>query len=189
MKVPTEIELERLIHRAAYDPQKAHDYYERHKHLKGRKKGSDVPTTGAVGRRNVSRHSGRRAQQKKELAAVIQTLEGKLRKLEDLIRKKEHAAASENRKGKAKKERAAKEKNKPKSAAEKAKAARENEKYRKKHKQSLKTKAKTSGKSGSGGGSSKGKTDVSKASVTELKSLATKVKGQIAIAKKKLAAL
>jgi hypothetical protein len=183
MKTPTEYDLERLMHE--YDPAKAHDYYERTKHLKGRKKGSgQVPQTGVT---RVQIHRDAKARQRKELAAAIQNLGQKLQKLEALIKKKEHEAQAEDRKGKAKKERSAKEKDKPKTAAEKAKAARESEKYRKKHHQKLKSKAKSDAKSG--GGSSKGKTDPKKASVTELKSLATKVKGQIAVAKQKLAAL
>jgi Tfp pilus assembly protein FimV len=184
MKTPTEYDIERLVH-LGYDPVKAHEYYMRNRKLKGRKKGSSQdPRTGKT---RPQIHKDAKARQRKELSAAINNLERKLQKLEALIKKKLHAEASENRKGKAKKERAAKEKDKPKSAAEKAKASRENEKYRKKNQQKLKTKAK--GKSG--GGSSKGsKTGgASKHSVTELKSLATKVRGQIQVAKQKLAAL
>jgi hypothetical protein len=183
MKTPTELEIERLIH--AYDPARAHAYYMRTRKLKGRKRGSSQdPRTGKT-RRQI--HQDARARQRKELASAIQKLEGKLRKLEQVIREKQHAEASEDRKGKAKKERAAKEKDKPKTAAEKAEIARENEKYRKKNQQKLKTQAKKSG-----GGSSKGTSTTgasSTQSVTELKSLATKVRGQIAVAKQKLAAL
>lgn len=184
MKTPTEYDIERLMHFAAYDPAKAHQYYEKHKRLKGRKRG-----TAQENRK--SRHVSHRNQQKKKLAEAIQSLETKLHKLEATIRQKEHAEASENRKAKAKKERAAKENTKPKSAAEKAKAARANEKFRKKNQGVLKSKAKRNAAK-SGGGSSTGKTgsaSSSKHAVTELKSLATRVKGQIAIAKVKLAAL
>jgi hypothetical protein len=184
MRTPTEYEIEQLLHRADYNPVKAHDYYERHKHLKGRHKGAHQdPQSGKA-------HKGPKAEQRKKLAAAIHTLENKLQKLEELIRKQEHAEASVNRKGKAKKERAAKAKNKPKSAADKAKLARENKKYQAKNQQKLKTKAKSSAKSG--GGSSKGTAggaSSKKHSLTELKSLATKVRGQIHVAKQKLAAL
>ena len=184
LRTPTDLEREQLLH--AYDPQKAHEYYLRTRKLKGRNHGSGEQPEGFA-RANARRHESAKAKQKRELQARIQSLSEKLSKLETLIREKEHEAASEDRKSKAKKERAAKEKDKPKTAAEKAKAARENEKYRDKHKQELKTKAKQASKSG--GGSSK-KTAVSKStSLTDLKALATKVKGQIAVAKQKLAAL
>lgn len=187
MRTPTEYEIEELFH-AVYDPVKSHDYYEKHKHLTGRQKAApkQVESRSAARQKNT----GHRARQKQELASAIRDMQTKLHKLEALIKQKEHAEASENRKGKAKKERAAKEKNKPATAAEKAKTNRESKQYRDKHQQKLKTKAK--GGSKSGGGSSKGKADAAspkKQSVTELKSLATRVRGQIAVAKQKLAAL
>jgi hypothetical protein len=196
MRPPTDLEREQLAHR--YDPVKAHEYYERTKKLKGRNKGQTVvpsgnrqgnpqdPRTGKT-RKQISKDA--RAQQRKELKATIDSMQDRLKKLEALIKKREREEASEDRKGKAKKERTAKENEKPKSAAEKAKAARENEKYRDKHKQELKNKAKKDGKSG--GGSKKGSKDEksSKKSVSELKSRATKLKGEIAVAKQKLAAL
>src|SRR3954454_24271199 len=171
MKTPTEVELQHFI--ADYNPAKAHEYYEKHKHLKGRKKGSaQRPLKPRTTRAPAS---SAKARQRKELSARIQSLSKKLQQLEELIRKKEHEAKSEDRKGKAKKERAAKEKDKPKSAAEKAKAARENKQFRDKHKQELKTKAKKDA-SKSGGSSKKPTSRISKASVSDLKALATKVK-------------
>jgi Tfp pilus assembly protein FimV len=190
MRTPTESELQHLMGAVTkvYDPVKAHEYYEKHKKLKGRKRGTSQPAASSRTGRHVP--GAAKARQRKELQARIQNLSKKLAELEDLIKKKEHAEASENRKAKAKKERAAKEANKPKTAAEKAKAARENKKFRDKHKQELKTKAKQASNK-SGGSSSKTKASGSKkaASVSELKSLATKVRGQIAVAKQKLAAL
>lgn len=186
--VPTEQELEDLFHAAiGYDPAKAHQYYEEHKKLKGRRRGAaDDPRTGKT-REEIAANS--KAKQKKELAAKIEALSERLNKLEALIKKREHEEASEDRKGKAKKERAAKEADKPKSAAEKAAAARESEKYRKEHKQELKNKAKASDKSGGGSSGKKKDGKAKKHSTSELRSLATKVKGQIAVAKQKLAAL
>jgi hypothetical protein len=194
MRTPTDLERETLMH--LYDPAKAHEYYLKNRELKGRKPGQAVvkappqkgssqdPRTGKT-RQQITKDA--RAKQRTELAAAIKGLQDRLNKLEALIKKREHEESSQDRKSKAKKERSAKERDKPKTAAEKAEAARENEKYRDKHKQELKTKAKKDGKSG---GSSKSKKDSgSKHSVSELKSLATKVKGQIAIAKQKLAAL
>jgi len=187
MRTPTDHELD-LVHAWAasiYDPVKAHEYYERTKKLKGRRRGSTQdPRTGkSMGQ--ISKDA--RAKQRKELAARIQSLSQKLQRLEDKIREMEAKEASEDRKGKAKKERAAKEANKPKSAAEKAEAARDAEKYRDKNQQKLKSEAKDAK---SGGGAAKDKKSGSKkATVSDLKALATKVKGQIAVAKQKLAAL
>lgn len=105
--------------------------------------------------------------QKAELAAAISGLETGLQKLDALIKKRE-AAAPTDPKAVAKKGRAAKESTKPKTAAEKAKIDREN-----------KLAAKNQQKSGT----------ASKQPVSELKTLATKIRGQIAVAKQKLAAL
>lgn len=206
MKTPSEFEVEMLHANHGYDPVKAREYYLRTRELKGRKKGSQKVTyeDGSVGTKAEARgkvkwtdpRSGKtmkqikseaRIKQRKELGEAIQKMEGRLKNLEALIKERASKEKSEDRKGKAKKERAAKENEKPKSAAEKAKAARENEKYRDKNKQKLKSKADKDGKSG---GSSKSKTGKGKkSSVSELKSLATKVRGQIAVAKQKLAAL
>ncbi|MFL5660118.1 MAG: hypothetical protein ACJ8BW_02070 [Ktedonobacteraceae bacterium] len=179
---PTEYD---MLHFAGqlYDPVKAHDYYEKHKHLKGRQGGSAQPSTGHRGAR-----SSAKAPQKAKLQASITNLTKKLHQLEQLIQRKE-AALKRNAKSTAKKERSTKDKNKPQTAAEKAKAARDATQYRKKHHQELKTKAKRdSGKSG--GGSSSKKTDKPKdMHIADLKALATKVRGQIAVAKHKLAAL
>lgn len=204
MRTPMEYEVKELFHYAiGYDPVAAKKYYEEHKHLKGRRKaaprimeddprwnpktmgnhrGSLDPRTGKT-REQIAKDA--RTHQRKELSARIQSLSKKLGKLEALIKEKEAEERKTSSKSKAKKERAAKEKDKPKTAAEKAKAARDSEKYRKEHQQELKSKDKQSD-SGSG---SKKKASGSKSSVSELRSLATKVRGQIAVAKQKLAAL
>lgn len=184
LRTPTEIELQHLA--GNYDAQKAHEYYEQHKKLKGRQRGlAEEPPSSGRTRQQIAQ--GAKVAQRKELKARIDALSDRLNKLEELIKKREHEEASEDRKSKAKKERSAKEKDKPKTAAEKAEAARESEKYRKEHKQELKNKSKDRDKSG--GGDSKKGSKTKKHSVSELKSLATKVKGQIAVAKQKLAAL
>jgi hypothetical protein len=198
MKTPTEFELQHVL-AELYDPAKAHAYYEKHKHLKGRNRRSALAavararSAGSVHgpRPTHVKASGAKARQRKELKARIQSLSIKLAQLEALIRKKEHAEKSVDRKSTAKKERAAKEKDKPKSAAAKAKAARENKKYRDKNQQKVKTASrkafdKASSKSGGKSASSAKK---AKTELADLKTLATKVKGQIAVAKHKLAAL
>jgi hypothetical protein len=175
MLTPTEFEVHQLLHAAVgYDPRKAHDYYEKHKTLKGRKRGQAVVP---VGRTPARGQAGIRDKQRKELASGILSLSAKLVKLEARIREMEQKAPSENHKSTAKQERAVKETNKPKTAVEKAKVARDSRKF-------LKHKAEqVSGKSGDGS------EDKKSASISELKALATKVKGQIAVAKQKLAAL
>jgi hypothetical protein len=181
---PTEYE---MLHWAGqvYDPVQAHKYYEEHKKLKGRHRGSTQQPTS---RRSAAPLQSTKTKQKAELQARITSLSRKLQQLEDLIQKKEEALKRD--KSTAKKERAAKEKDKPKTAAEKAKAARDAKQYRKKHHQELKTKAKqASSKSGGGSSSKKETTKPKDMHIADLKALATKVRGQIAVAKQKLAAL
>jgi len=178
MLTPTEFELQHV-----YDPVAAREYYLRTRKLKGRQPGAgDDPRTGLT-RGQIA--SNAKTRQRKELAARIQSLSKKLDRLEAKIREMESKAKSEDRKGEAKKERAAKEADKPKTAAEKAEAARESEKYRDKNKQKLKNQAKQASSKSGGGSSKKSGTKT----VTDFKALATKVKGQIAVAKQKLAAL
>lgn len=184
MKPLTDLEREQLIH--MYDAAKAHEYYLRTRELKGRKPGTAQPKPKHT-RAQIA--AGARARQRKELAAAINNLQARLQKLEDLIRQRGQEEASVNRKSKAKKERAAKEHTKPKSAAEKAKTNRENRKYRDKHKQKLKSTSKRSGAKSGGGSSGGSAATAKKHSLSELKSLATKVRGQIQVAKQKLAAL
>lgn len=209
MKTPTEFELQHLLS-GVYDPVKAHEYYEKHKKLKGRKKAQAEVTglvsraaaravTGAAkakgqdprtGKTKKEIHQNARAKQRQDLVEQIQGMEQRLTKLEALIKKRSHEEASEDRKGKAKKERAAKESTKPKTAAEKAEAARDAKKNRSKHQQREKNrdKKKDDGKSG---GSSKKKAGgkSGKHTVAELKVKVTEVKGKIQAAKQKLAAL
>lgn len=182
MPVRTPINTE-LWHLApGYDPKKAHDYYERHKHLKGRKRGT--ATSSAQSPR--APQSIAKARQKVELQNSIRNLEAKLGKLEQLIREKEAVLRRDQAQAKVK---ARKQKDKPKTAAEKAKLARDNKKYRDKHKTELRVKAKqASGKSG-GGSKAASSQKPSDMSIANLKSLATRVRGQIAVAKQKLAAL
>lgn len=201
MKTPTRFQLEYgLAH--LYDPVKAHEYYLRNRELTGRKSGGAenqaqqrrAAAKAAPGWRDP--RSGKTMDQirkeatvkaKQRLGEQVKRLEGKLKALDAKIAEMEREAASGDRKSKAKKERARKEAEKPKTAAEKAKASREAEKYRDKHKQELKSKDKQ--RSSKSGGGSKKKGDGKAKTVSELKTLATRVRGQLAIAKQKLAAL
>lgn len=173
-----------------YDPAKAHAYYEQHKHLHPRQRHAQSHPSG----HDQGHHAGpskSRTEQKAKLQNLIGSLTTKLGNLEQLIQTKEAALqrdqataksnASKNAQGKG---------NKPKTAAEKAKIARDNKKYRDRHKSQLKAKAKqASGKSGGKSTSSKSGGSNHSKSIAELKALANKVRGQIAVAKQKLAAL
>jgi hypothetical protein len=192
MRTLTDLDRENLVH--LYDAEKAHEYYIKNRELKGRKKGvADTISTG-VSRAAIPAHAKPKhapvpspvsAKQKAELKANVASLQDRLHKLEKLIKDKEAVLKRNAQRNKT----AARNKDKPKTAADKAKAARENSKYRDKHKQELKNKAKkAAAKSGHGGGAKEHKPD-SKKSIAELKNLATKVKGQLAVAKQKLAAL
>jgi|RhiMetStandDraft_4_1073278.scaffolds.fasta_scaffold02163_6 Tfp pilus assembly protein FimV len=205
MKTPTEYELHQLMHRAAYDPVKAHQYYEKHKKLKGRKRGRGDDSGGILtvaanraiaglgkgsvpkkGKSKVAIQKNARARQRKELSDQIQGMQKRLNKLEALLKKREHEEASEDRKGKAKKERAAKEADKPKTAAEKAEAARESKKNRAKHQQREKSRDKKDGKSDQ---KKDGDKKSGKHTVSEIKVKIKEVRGKIQAAKQKLAAL
>lgn len=180
MKIPINTELRHIA--PGYDPAKAHKYYEDHKHLKGRKQGSAQPPHGGG-----QHHPQNAAKQKQKIALQnsVHNLEAQLGKLEALIQKKEAILRKDQAQNKGK---ARNKKDSPKTAADKAKAARENKKYRKTNRQELKTKAKQAAKK-SGGGSKSGAKKPSDMPIANLKALATKVKGQIAVAKQKLAAL
>ena len=112
----------------------------------------------------VIQHSGSRTEQRQELQTRIHALSQRIPRLEALIQKREDEEARENRRAKARKERAAKDKVTLKTAA---------------------GRTETANRSVSNGASS----DKKPPSASELRSLATKAKGQIAVAKQKLAAL
>jgi hypothetical protein len=99
--------------------------------------------------------------------------------LEELIHKKEAVLQRDNKL------------NAKKNHKSKAQLARDAKKYRQSHKQKLKNQRKQAAAK-SGGHKHPGKKNQqpdSKKSIADLKALATKVKGQLAVAKQKLAAL
>lgn len=193
-----------------YDPVAAKAYYERTKKLKGRSKAApekimeddprwDWRTMGNKSRKwqgkgpdprkgktreQIAKQA--RATQRKELTEQIDRLNKRIDKLDALIKEREAEERQSNQKSTAKKERAAKEAAKPDSAAEKAEKAREAEDYREKNQQKLKNDGK---KSGGGSSGSKKKGGGGKKTVSELRTFRTKLKGQVAVAKQKLAAL
>lgn len=181
MKTPTEDQLNHMVGR--YDPAKAHEYYMRTRKLHPRQKAAPPPTVAGGVHPRRAKGSSPRAKQKRELASHIQTLETKLQKLEFLIKKKE-AVLKKNAAGAKAKANANKK--------TKSQIALKSKQYRQKHKQALKIKAKAAAAAkgdGKGAGAKGAAKPDSKKSIAELKTLATKVKGQIALAKQKLAAL
>lgn len=195
MRTPTEYEIERLFHYAVgYDPVAAKRYYEEHKKLKGRRQGLAQPVASPRQGASADPRTGKtrdqiakdaRTRQRKELTEQINKMDERFKKLTALIKDREAEEKKSNQKSEAKKERSAKEKDKPATAAEKAQAARDSKQYRDQNQQKLKNKA--DDKTKSGGGSKKG--TGKKHSSSELRSMRTKLLGQIHVARAKLAAL
>lgn len=202
MKQPTDFQLSQLTH--IYDPVQAHEYYMRKRHLKGRRKGSAPPpvqANPAKGQKTPPPHRkakgalSPREQQKTQLKTHIDALQNRLVSLEKLIKQKEATLANDHllAKQKANKNQKGKAKG-PKTAAQKAAHKQKSKQYQQTHKQQLKLKAQQRKAAGGGAGGAKGakaganKPDAKK-SIAELKALATKVKGLIAVAQAKLAAL
>jgi hypothetical protein len=173
-----------------YDPQKAHDYYERHKHLKGRQPGAAEATLKRVGATRVSSAVNRKPVTASEaksraqarvvrLTAKVHSLTKALQEAEDALRAK-RKEAQQNSDGKTTaKERAA------------------SKKYRDTHKSQIAAKAKKdNSKSGgsssstsstsSSSSSSSGPKSVSEMSESELTDRISKIKGAIADAKKQI---
>lgn len=135
--------------RAAYDPQKAHDYYERTKHLKGRDK-SGGPTP------HVQNHLAKKAPPAavKSAEQKVTEIKGKLERLRTLLREKIAAEKSS--------------KPEHKNQAQKAADAKQSKEYYDKHKQQIKNNRE---KGGSGGGTkSSGPKTAADMSADELRS-------------------
>lgn len=161
-----------------YDPVKAHEYYIRNRHLKGRRKGSARPVPVRAHTRTVSRSAnytvkinnkevtitGQQLEEQKAYAAKrvgeiktrLNELHDKLKKLLDEAKKKKANA------------------NKKPTAADKSKSARKSKQYRQAHKQQLKDKAKAKRQK-----APHKKTATHKDPVAELESKITKVKDRL----------
>ncbi len=131
--------------RANYDPQKAHDYYERTKELKGRQKGSGAPAHARQSHAQVAS-----AQQK------VAQIEAKLNHLRELLRAK---VADEKKSSTAS--------DKP-TQADRTKAAKDSKHYRDTHKQQIKNLQK--GKKSGGGTSTSSPKTAEGMSASELRS-------------------
>ena len=139
-----------LIHDGApYDPVKAHEYYIKTRHLKGRHKGPSRPVTVRSHTRNVSRGKGssytvrlsngktvtltrqQLVEQRVYAAKRVSDIKNRLTELTSKLKQ----MMQEAHKKKA-------DANKKPTAADKAKAAKQSKQYRQKHKQTLANKAK-----------------------------------------------
>lgn len=126
-----------LMHgRAPYDPVKAHEYYIRTRHLKGRKQGAPTFKVSKPSGKTVILTSRELTEQRAYAAKRINNIKLKLAELNSKLR----VALREARDKKAKSEREAK---KPPTAAEKAESRRESKKYRAKNRQQLANKRKS----------------------------------------------
>jgi len=130
---------------AKYDPQKAHDYYEAHKHLKGRPHGSKEDVRKG---RGDGPGKGKPDASHKISPSVQKKIDHLTARLHELQARLHELLANARKNGGHKKD-------DHKSAADKSKDARDAKKYREKHKTELAAKRKTAeGKSGGGGHSS-----------------------------------
>lgn len=114
-----------------YDPAKAHEYYLRTRHLKGRKKSTSYTVKTANGK-TVRLSSKQLVEQKAYAAKRVGEIKKRLGELSSKLH--EAMRAAEKKKSTSKRESA-----KPPSAADKSKAARDSRQYRDKHKQKIAT--------------------------------------------------
>lgn len=136
------------LQHSKYDPVKAHAYYERTKHLKGRNKGAgnNVVPIGRHHKAVPDKKPSHPHSVSPALQARIQHLEHRLNELRDHLRK---LMASKQKKS------TASTKPQHQTVADKQKKAAADKKYQQQHKSELAQKRKSASKSGSGGGSSK----------------------------------
>lgn len=134
-----------LMHDGApYDPVKAHEYYLRTRHLKGRRHGRAVPvrahtrnlksssyTVKLSNGKTVTLTRQQLVEQEAYAAKRVSEIKNRLAELSDKLKKMMHEA--QQRKANA---------NKKPTSADKAKAAKKEKQYRQKHKQTLANKAK-----------------------------------------------
>lgn len=166
--------------RPGYDPVKAHDYYERTKKLKGRKKGTSAATSGASNKSVKS--PGKLAAQQKAKARVGR-LRGKIARLKTALSETE-ALISQKR------QEARKTAKKNSDGKTTAKERQDSKQYRDKHKQELasKRKAKDTKSGGSSGSSSSGSAPKSPQdmSLAELEDRSIKIRVTIQEAQRQL---
>jgi uncharacterized protein YgiM (DUF1202 family) len=162
---------------APYDPVKAHEYYIRTRHLKGRRHGRAVPVnTNARNGSNKSNYtvtlpSGKTVtlthkqlvEQQAYAAKRVSDIKNRLNELSSKLKKMLQTA-----------EKSKSTANKKPTAADKRKSAQQSKQYRQKHKQQLKNKAKVNKAK-----TPAKKTTTHKDSVTELKSKITVIRTRL----------
>lgn len=162
----------------AYDPVKAHEYYERTKQLKGRKKGKvSAKPQGKAPSKTKSSSSPVRRDDTKDAMARVTRLKTKVSKLQGAL-SEARAALSERRRKNTKEER---KNSDGKTTAEERRRSKE---YRDKHRQELESKRKKDGSSG--GSSSSSSKSVSDMTVEELETRIIKINRALQDAKRQL---
>lgn len=164
-----------------YDPKKAHQYYEEHKHLKGRQPGkSELNNSGGHGTsRSVTRKNPVMATMvgpKQNAQLRVVRLTQKISKLQDALKKAEAALLT--------KRKTERQNSDGKTTAKEKQAA---QKYRDTHKSQIAAKEKQKSSSG-GGSSSSGSPSLSSMSTSELESRISRIKGLITDARQQLSA-
>lgn len=170
-----------------YDAQKAHEYYELHKHLKGRHPGTARTLTRTGGTRvrgkrppsAAERQAAARARSVR-LTKKLHSLNAALREATEALRKKRQAA----QKSRATAKKTARKNSDGKTTAKERLKSKE---YRQKHKAELASKAKKAGSS-SKGKSPAAKKSVSSMSESELTHRISTIKSLITDAKRQLRA-
>jgi hypothetical protein len=135
-----------LLHRRAYDPIKAREYYLRNRHLKGRRKGTTIQPTAGKASAPPRNPGWNRPSRRDQMEREKEALESRLDQLKEILAAKVKAAKarsgvespSDKKEKKDQKETAAKneknKKDKPLTAAEKRKKAKEaRDQYKKEH--------------------------------------------------------
>lgn len=123
-----------LMHGSApYDPKKAHDYYLRTRHLKGRHRSATTFTVKKADGSTVQLSSQQLAEEKVYAAKRVSDIKNKLNELGHELQKRMQKAKAADAKAK-----------KGPTAADKHKAAKESKQYRDKHRQQISNKRKRS---------------------------------------------
>lgn len=162
----------------AYDPVKAHDYYERTKKLKGRKKGASPPSAPSRSS-TVAPSKSALSESTKAAVARISRLESTVSKLEGALSEAQAALSAKRQAAR----KTAKENSDGKSTEAEKQAS---QKYRDKHKQEIAAKSKSSSSTSGGGTSSSSSHSVSDMSVDELESRIINIRSALTDAKRQL---
>jgi hypothetical protein len=164
----------------AYDPVKAHEYYERTKKLKGRQGGRGPEER--KGRARGGKSKSNRPTFSKDTqgtSAKVVRLKAKVSKLQSALSEAQ-AALSKKRQAAGKEE---KKRSDGKSTAKEKRASKE---WRDKHKSEIASKSKKEGSSGGGSSKKSSGTSVSSLGVKELEARIGKIKSALAEAKRQL---